>query len=365
MAPDVAPIERLEDHPITVDPQAIEEEFAAIWRETAGAGIDESTTRVRVLNLVAVGESDDDAARFDAALEVVPQAHPCRGILALLRDGPAHVDATLSARCWRVGAAQRHVCSEEVLLTSGRDHEKELASLVRAVVVPEVPVALWTMAPPDAPQPLAGALMKLADRFMFDTDRAEDLARAYASIAQHAGVRRPIQSDLAWTRLASWRELTAQFFDGGDGARVLRQISSIQVVGGQGRVSSSAVLHAAWLTANLGLTIADANAGRRELHATLYAGSRSVHLSAVPGAQGSHIESVRIVTGDAEFVLECHAESGHVHVREQWDGGANRRVVAQPPADEPSTLARTLDGVDGGARLYNDAVTTARSLLER
>lgn len=363
MAPDVAPIERLEEHPITVDPRAIEDEFNLIWRETVGAGVDESTTRVRVLNLVGIGGTTDHAARFDAALELVPQHHPCRAIFARLVDGSVPVQATLSARCWRVGASRRHVCSEEVLLSSGIEQQRELASLVRAVLVPEVPVAIWLLPPPDVSQPLARSLVKLADHIVVDTDGAADAGRAYANVTELRPAARGVVSDLAWTRAAPWRELTAQFFDGRDGASELRQITSIQIAGGTGHVSSSSLMHAAWLTRSLGLTIAATSGSRRELHATLYAGSRAVHLSVVPGVSGARMERVRIVTEDAEFVLECHAESGHMHVREQWDGGATRRVHGQSAEDEPSMLVRTLDGVDGGHRLYVDVLDTARTLL--
>ena len=362
MAPDVAAIERLQEQPIAVDPRAIEDEFNAIWRQAAGSALDESSARIRVLNLVGVASSDDDARRFDDALEVVAPRHPCRSILALLAQEEARIEATLAARCWRAGGSRRQVCSEDVLLRGGGHQQKEMASLVRAVLVPEVPVAVWMLRPPGLHAELVQALMPLADRLIFDSDEATRMAAAYAWLLSVDREEDIDLADLAWTRTSPWRDLTAQFFDGKDGARELRQITSIQVVGGHEHVSSSAVLHAAWLVSRLGLTIADATANRRELHATLYDGSRGVHVSAIPGVLERAIERVRIITTDAEFVVECHEQSNHLHVREDWEGGSTRRVVEEPTEDERAIVARTLDGVDEG-QLYAEVAATASVLV--
>jgi glucose-6-phosphate dehydrogenase assembly protein OpcA len=362
VAPHVTPIERLEEQPISVDPRAIEDEFNAIWRQSAGSALDESSARIRVLNFAGVAGSDEEARRFDAAVETVAQRHPCRSILALLRGGEQELQARLSARCWRSGALTRHVCSEEVLLTSGAEQQKQMASLVRAVLVPELPTALWMLEPPPSESDIVQSLMTQADRLIFDTDASTNAAAAYAWLLEVDEDEDLVLGDLAWARTNPWRELTAQFFDGNDGARELQQIASVQVVGGTDRVSSGAMLHAAWLISRLGLAIADASANRRELHATLYRGSRGVHVSAVPGVQGRSIERVRIVTADAEFVIECHEQSNHLHVREQWEGGATRRVVEQPTDDEGAIVTRALDGVDDGP-LYEEALRTASTMM--
>ena len=86
MASHVSAIERLAERPIAVEPAAIEDEFTRIWRETSGAGHDESSVRLRVLNFVAIGRADA-AERFDAVMQRLPRHHPCRALLATTADG--------------------------------------------------------------------------------------------------------------------------------------------------------------------------------------------------------------------------------------------------------------------------------------
>src|SRR4029078_2268827 len=51
MAPDVASsLDRLEDHAVSIEPAAIEGEFARIWREGADAGPDDSARLLRAVN---------------------------------------------------------------------------------------------------------------------------------------------------------------------------------------------------------------------------------------------------------------------------------------------------------------------------
>ena len=101
MASDVTPIERLEMQPVDVDPEAIEAEFTRVWRETSGAGFDESSVRLRVVNLVALARGDSERARFEDLMGVLPERHPCRGILALTDGGRETLEAMISAHCWR------------------------------------------------------------------------------------------------------------------------------------------------------------------------------------------------------------------------------------------------------------------------
>jgi hypothetical protein len=69
-----------------------------------------------------------------------------------------------------------------------------------------------------------------------------------------------------------------------------------------------------------------------------------------------------ITTDDAEFSLECHSESGHIHVRENWDGGSSRRTVELPRDETTSLLAATLDGAPG-ARVFDETLHMALQLL--
>ncbi len=362
MAPDVAPLERLEDHATAVDPRAIEDEFGRIWREASGAGSDESSIRVRVLNLVAIASSDDDRDRFEDVMQVLPQRHPCRGLLAVAAPAYDRLGATISAHCWPSGSARRHVCSEEVVLTGALHQQRELASVVLALLVPELPIAVWLMGEPALRGDLAARVLDAADSALLDSARFADLRAAYLgalALREERGLR---CADLAWGRLSVWRALIAQLFDGDDGARELDQIRAIEIRGGDGLRSSEALLLGAWLAARLGLALADAKVDGQRLNAAFYDGTREVRLGIAPGGGRWALDEVRLRTLDADFLIERHADSGHMHVRENWDSGSLRRIVEQSPSDDASVLALMLDGASA-SDVYEEALRMALALL--
>lgn len=340
MAPDVAPIELLEEHPIGVDPAAIEGEFDRIWRETAGTGAEGATVRLRVVNLVAFARDDAEVPRFEEVMQVLPQRHPCRGILAHVDAGRTTLEATIAAHCWRSpGGARRHVCSEEVLLYGSPAQERELASAVLALLVSELPVAAWLMGAPDMSGYLVSELLEHADRLILDSARSPSPVDAFTAISNTVSRHGVACTDLAWERLTTWRGLAAQLFDGDDGARELATIRSIEVTGRPAEAS----LLAGWLASRLDLTPADVTASGDGAKATYYSGARGVRILTAY-TDSTSIEALHVRTDDAEFKLDQDGESGHVHVRENWETGESHRTVEQRPADDAALVTLALDG---------------------
>lgn len=367
MAPDVAPaadqpaIERLEDQPIALDPRRIEDEFARIWRETTGAGYDESSIRLRVLNLVAIGYGGGALDRFEDVMQQLPQRHPCRGILAVASDEHVRLHATIAAHCFRSDGGKRHVCSEEILLSGATAQERELASAVLALLVPELPVTAWLIGEPPPDSYLADEVLEAADQVLIDSAASASPGAAFQGmrrLRRRYGVR---VGDLAWGRLATWRALAAQLFDGADGARELRQVASIEIAGGDGAASPEPLLLAGWLASRLDLTLADTRVDGGRLTAALYDGSRAVRIAIAPDAGGA-VTALRIKTPDARFSVEHHAESGHMHLREDWDAGSSRRTVDAAPAGDGVVIAAALDGIADGP-LLEAAAAAALALL--
>jgi glucose-6-phosphate dehydrogenase assembly protein OpcA len=362
MASNVTPIERIAERPMGVDPSAIEDEFTRIWQETSTGGVEESVMRVRVANFVAVAHDDDTAyARFEEIMQSMPQRHPCRGILALATPGRSELQASIAAHCFRSPTNRRHMCSEEVLLHGAPGQERELASVVLALLVPELPVGVWLIGGVEPDSYLVDRLLDAADRVFFDSAESPDVERALR-VALNLGEEHDVETvDLAWWRLETWRLLTAQLFDGADGLRELESIESITIRGGQGARSSAPVLLASWLISRLGLTIADATRDRDALTATMYDGSRGVRLSIIPGGQAS-VEALMIVTDDARFTVECHHESRHMHVIEDWEGGSSRWTSEEPPQDDASVIGVAIDGAEDDA-VFEAALVAALELL--
>jgi glucose-6-phosphate dehydrogenase assembly protein OpcA len=360
MAPDVTTIERITDTPIAVEPGGIESAFAEIWRKTAGAGTDESTIHLRVLNFVAVASDDDGARRFAEAMDTLPGRQPCRAILAVANAAAGAVQASISAHCWRSATGVRHSCSEEITLRGSQ--ERPLASAVLALLVPELPVALWLIGSVTLESGLVRELLSAADRLFIDTAASGDVRRALRGARRACDEDDVTVVDLAWARMATWRGLVAQCFDGDDALRTLSRLQAIEITSGGAAPSSEALLFAGWLVSRLGLTIADLAPRADGIDATLYDASRGVRLSITASGEAGPLCEVRIRTEAATFLVQQHNESGHMHVRAEWPEAPVHRTVAQRPEDDASLIGQALDEADDGV-VFEEAARAALALL--
>lgn len=366
MASDVArdsQLERIENRPIGIDPAAIEGEFARVWRESTTG--DDSSVLLRTLNFVGVGPALWTVERFERVMTTLPEHHPCRGILAVFSDDQPRLEASISAHCWRTaGAGRQHVCCEEVLLRGTARDARALASTVLALLVPELPVAVWVIGEIDMKADAIERLIEAADSVFVDSADTADPARGLRAALAAYDLHHVEIYDLAWRRLYAWRDLIAQFFDGDDGARRLASIQSIDITSGGGRPASEAMLIAGWLISCLGLSLADLDVHRAEVTATMYDASRGVSLriSADERKPARTLHEAVIRTPDTHYVVQYHPESGHMHVREEHAGESSRRTVSQLPTDDATILRNALDD-HSDAAVFIDALRAAVSLL--
>lgn len=158
----------------------------------------------RVLTLVIV---TDDGAQAEEAIEAANAAsreHPCR-VLVLAR-GAKRAAARLDAQI-RVGGDAG--ASEVLVLRIYGPLAGEGASVVVPLLLPDAPVVAWW--PGDAPKvPATDPIGRLAQRRITD-------AGTRGAAARVLDVRRSSyvagDTDLAWTRLTTWRGLLAAALD--------------------------------------------------------------------------------------------------------------------------------------------------------
>ena len=346
MAPDVGrpSVERLIDHFLPVEAGAIESAFDDIWRDASSGALDSSSVRLRISNVLIWGSEQDAGDRFEHLMDSLAQQHPCRGILAAQADDATKVESAISAHCWRTASGGKHICSEEILLRASRTMQNELASVVLALLVPELPVHLWLVGDPDLHRRVPDEILEVADRLYVDSASGAVVANSFAAIQSTASDDGDIQIvDLAWQRCESWRELAAQLFDGRAG-ELIDRIASIEVIGGAGSVSSGALLFAGWLVSRLDLTPATIEATNTRVVATFYDGSRPVVVQISPSAAGMELECVELQTDAATLNVEFHRESGYMHVRSDWAEEPVRRAVAAEPTDDASVLTLAIQG---------------------
>jgi glucose-6-phosphate dehydrogenase assembly protein OpcA len=183
--------------------------------------------------IVVVDEKQADDAL--AAAEEASKEHPARilGVIIGSRQPASQVDAEI-----RIGAG---TTGEAVLLWLRGEVTGHSESVVTPLLLADSPVVVWwpSRAPDD---PAAEPLGALAQRRITDAAGApRQKQQAMSTQCRHYS---PGNTDLAWTRITGWRAMLAAALDQHP-AKVTA--ASVRAE----RVSPSADLLAAWLTARL------------------------------------------------------------------------------------------------------------------
>ncbi len=191
-----------------------------------------------VMTLVFVVEEDDAEEAMKAARSA-SREHPAR-VLGIIRGdgrGSGRVDAQVG-----IGAGWT---GETALIRLGGEVTKHAESVVVPLLLPDSPVVVWW--PTKAPEnPAEDPLGRLARRRITDA-AAMPRNKAKAMLTQCQSYS-PGNTDLAWTRITTWRALLAAAVDQHPD-KVLSSTVSAE------RISPSADLLVAWLTDRLHVTV--------------------------------------------------------------------------------------------------------------
>ena len=240
---------------LPVDHAGIERALNALWRS---ASEDESAiTRAALWNVVAHTDSQANHAVASETLSRVSASIPQRTIVIRAEPGSApEMSSWISANCHRIGDGKQ-VCSEEIAVVAGGDRVRRIAPLVSALLIPDMPVAIWWLGDlPNEEAEYVQALFDPADRLIVDSadfDRVEDLD-LLANISKSTSTA---PSDLNWVRLEEWRMATASLFDPQAMRSELGRIRRIglTVAGGKGDFFGRRIeplLYLAWLSSQAG-----------------------------------------------------------------------------------------------------------------
>jgi glucose-6-phosphate dehydrogenase assembly protein OpcA len=245
----------------TAEITTIERELRQLWEESAHtAAGGQAVTRALTLNLIARAHDSAEAEQISAAVQQLTASHPHRAVVAIMRlqEATPRLEAFVQANCLLSAPGVPQVCGEQITLDAHGPVEAQVASLVLALLVPDLPVALWLPGPAPLATPLLNRLRRVSDRLIVDTRAARDPARTLIDlVAYSAANATPVLSDLAWAALTPWRELTAQFFDTRPLLPHLRRLDAVTISyqPGESRTGLGlALLLAGWLATSLDWT---------------------------------------------------------------------------------------------------------------
>ncbi len=240
------------------DGTAIEAELRAMWKSAAADGPTRGRAvyRAALANL-AVPLDAVRHARVTPVLAEVTRRYPSRLFLVERQPDPARAPllARVTALCHLRSAGGGIVCSEQIILQTGRGGEALLPSAIRSLLVGGLPFVLLDIGG-EGSRAWAADLERDADLLLGDSalpGRLDRAAALWAAIASGGTAR---VHDLAWARLTPWRELLAEQFDDPAAAAALSTLDGISIAHGASpeEPAPPAVLLAGWLAARLGWT---------------------------------------------------------------------------------------------------------------
>lgn len=238
-----------------VDPVEIERELAAIWatidEQQGGRG---TVTRASMSNVMIICYGEEQALEAADRIPALVQNHPARVlVLAVLDDQDSDdVQAWVTAHCQRIDA-DTQVCAEHIELRFRAGAAERAASVVRSLLISDLPTALWWLSsePPALSGALFDAFAPMANQVIYDSVGWAEPARGVRAMAQWSQGNRNVVFNLAWRRLKPWRRLLSQSLDPGVVPGALTRIAEIELEHGPHALPVAWLL-VGWLASRLG-----------------------------------------------------------------------------------------------------------------
>ncbi len=207
----------------SINPNSIGRTLSRMWTEIAEerksgnrlsrAVAEAASMRTQTVNLIVVTDGEADHAAIANLVTHLPDITPSRVVLLASEKGwtdSLEVGIDIEERPNKPPHAPTRI---EVISVRGRG--QRLASVANPLLVPELPDFVWCTTPDFANDPVLSELADQADRIVVDSATSPDPNKAldYLVDLLDAGGSEVRVSDMAWTRLSSWRQMVAQFFD--------------------------------------------------------------------------------------------------------------------------------------------------------
>ncbi len=357
---------------------AIEQELTRLRRAASAHAKEQghSIARAAVLNLVVYADREMLARRAAASTSRLSTRHPSRVIVVLGDRQREGVDVVVQLHCHVPRPDETaQISYEQILARVKGDADERVASVVIPLLVPDLPVFLWWTGTPPHDTRRFDDLITLADRLIVDS---ADFARPDQTLAVMAELARTHHgrkfgiTDLNWTRLTSWRELVAAFFDVDTWRPCLDNIVGVRVgfgVDADGRDihPSQSLLLVGWLASRLGWKPVDALAPSEAgglLFRMANAADAPITVRVRPrferGIAPGDTSGVRLQAKHGadlyEFVLKREPDPRHVTATVAVNGETRSRRVVPLPAPGIEELLREELSIVGSDRVFEDAL---------
>lgn len=212
----MAPEHHLEPlHSETVDVTRVGQALQELWKK-ADNSKDEEAAIVRACGLTVIGLAFSDAELMELSAEIgtATSVVPARTLLVQSgADIEGGLSAEVAAFCTLPGPDRKQVCHEQVLLRAARPRAEDLPALITPLTVPDLPAVLILGSHEAIHSRLVERLLPAIDVLITDTRGCKDVHGTFRKLLAIRDGRRVKIRDLAFERLATWRETIANAYD--------------------------------------------------------------------------------------------------------------------------------------------------------
>lgn len=339
----------VEGIPIAQIREALKQEWtrlSALVEEQTGS----PPLRASTATLVFVTRAGAEAQRARETLHRLASTVPSRAILFIFDESRQTPIANIWAHCAIGPRGKQGHCYDVIEIALPSERAVAIPNIIAVHRLGGLPTFIvWDM-PVDFESASFRAINQMVDRVVLDTERIDqplDAMQRYAMFLGTAGST-IIGSDLAWTRLSTWRELIAHSFDPANMRRFATAIRSMDITYDQSQ-ASGAILLASWIVSRMGLrpVSAEDSATTLTLRASRPDGSRRLDIQLHHSQRsGIGIRSVRLLARDrgevAKVSILRDQRARSVHRIESTGMPRQERVVHHPELSPDELVAAEL-----------------------
>jgi glucose-6-phosphate dehydrogenase assembly protein OpcA len=238
----------------TVEPDKLLKDLRKLWLEL-GKSDPNGVLRACALTLVVVIDEQHDAQLIGETIASLIHEHPSRAIVVRVRQCTERVlDARVFAQCWMPFGRRQQICCEQVEITGSPESLADVVTVVRGLLVPDLPVILFCPSETLWWLPQFGSLLPIAGKLIVDSCGMSEPTRVLPFLTGlPSGTKR--KADLVWTRLTPWREAIAQIFDPEKRCGCAYDLSEIRILYKADEEPSAVYYLAGWFMHILGASV--------------------------------------------------------------------------------------------------------------
>lgn len=212
-----------------VDPDGLLKELRVLWRDLGkqDAG---GVLRACAMTLVVVVDEAIDSNVIGETLANLMHEHPARAIVIRVRQCREQVlKARVFAQCWMPFGGRQQICCEQIEIIASANALADVASVVRGVMVPDLPSILYCPSENLWWLPQFSVLLPLAGKLIVDSCGMAESGRVL-DLLGNLPPSVETRADLVWSRLSPWRQAIARIFEDSSRARRVHDLSEVRIL---------------------------------------------------------------------------------------------------------------------------------------